>query len=193
MIQASGRGVVWIAVAPAEPAPFPTITDANTAITITSVHVRRADVVGLMGRAPVMVPLLLAWMRLSVPLAWPRSVCDTARMTDERTIDPTEEQHREAFDALQTAIMGGDAVAVTPIEVRRGAAERSDVPERFAAYVDTIHDHAYQVSDRTVSDLRAAGASQDEVFEVTISAAFGAARARLEAGLAALREATRAS
>ena len=88
-------------------------------------------------------------------------------MTDERTIDPTEEQHREAFDALQTAIMGGDAVAVTPIEVRRAAAERTDVPERFAAYVDTIHDHAYQVSDRTVSDLRAAGASQDEVFEVT--------------------------
>jgi hypothetical protein len=114
-------------------------------------------------------------------------------MTDERTIDPTEEQHREAFDALQTAIMGGDAVAVTPIEVRRRAAERSHVPERFAAYVDTIHDHAYQVSDRTVWDLRASGASQDEVFEVTISAAFGAARARLQAGLAALREATRAS
>jgi alkylhydroperoxidase family enzyme len=113
-------------------------------------------------------------------------------MTDERTIDPTEEQHRQAFDALQTAIMDGDAVAVTPIEVRRGAAERTDV-ERFAAYVDTIHDHAYQVSDRTVSDLRAAGASQDEVFEVTVSAAFGAARERLEAGLAALREATRAS
>ena len=114
-------------------------------------------------------------------------------MTDERTIDPTEEQHRQAFDALQTAIMGGDAVAATPIEVRRGAAERSDVPERLAAYVDTIHDHAYQVSDRTVWDLRASGASQDEVFEVTISAAFGAARARLEAGLAALRDATRAS
>ena len=111
-------------------------------------------------------------------------------MTDERTIDPTETPHREAFDALQTAIIGGDAVAVTPVEVRRAAAERTDVPERFAAYVDTIHAHAYQVSDTTVADLRAAGASQDEVFEVTVSAAFGAARERLEAGLAALREAT---
>ena len=113
-------------------------------------------------------------------------------MTDERTIDPTEEQHRHAFDALQTAIIGGDA-AVTPTDVRRAAAERTDVPERFAAYVDTIHAHAYRVSDRTVADLRAAGASQDEVFEVTISAAFGAARERLELGLAALRDATRAS
>ena len=114
-------------------------------------------------------------------------------MTDERTIVPTEEQHREAFDALQTAIMGGDAAAVAPIDVRRAAAERTDIPERFAAFVDTIHDHAYQVSDRTVSDLRAAGASQDEVFEVAVSAAFGAARERLEAGLAAVRDATRAS
>ncbi len=108
-------------------------------------------------------------------------------------MDQTEERHRLALDTLRTAIIGGDAVAVTPVEARRGAAERTDVPERFAAYVDTIHDHAYQVSDRTVSDLRAAGASQDEVFEVTISAAFGAARERLEAGLAAVREATGAS
>jgi alkylhydroperoxidase family enzyme len=59
--------------------------------------------------------------------------------------------------------------------------------------VDTIHDHAYQVTDRTVSDLRAAGAGEDEVFEVTVSAAFGAARARLEAGLSAVRNASRAT
>ena len=111
-------------------------------------------------------------------------------MTSNRTIGPTE-QHREAFEALQTAILNGDSAAVTSAEVRRGAAERTEVPERFAAYVDTIHDHAYQLSDRTVSDLRAAGASQDEVFEVTVSAAFGAARERLEAGLSALRDATR--
>jgi alkylhydroperoxidase family enzyme len=113
-------------------------------------------------------------------------------MTRDRTVHPTD-RHREAFEALQTAILDGDGLAVTPAEVRRGAAERVDVPERFAAYVDAIHDHAYQVSDRTVTDLRTAGATQDEVFEVTVSAAFGAARERLEAGLAALREATRAS
>lgn len=111
-------------------------------------------------------------------------------MTRDRTFHPTD-RHHEAFDALRTAILGGDGLAVTPAEVRRGAAERVDVPERFAAYVDSIHDHAYKVSDRTVTDLRAAGASQDEVFEVTVSAAFGAARDRLEAGLAALRDATR--
>ena len=109
-------------------------------------------------------------------------------MTQDRSVHPTD-RHHEAFEALQTAILDGDSVAVTSAEVRRGAAERGVVPERFAAYVDTVHDHAYQVSDRTVTDLRAAGASQDEVFEVTVSAAFGAARDRLEAGLAALRDA----
>jgi alkylhydroperoxidase family enzyme len=112
-------------------------------------------------------------------------------MTSNPTIGSSE-QHREAFEALQAAILGADD-AVTSAEVRLAAAERGDVPERFAAYVDTIHDHAYQVSDRTLTDLRAAGASEDEVFEVTLSAAFGAARARLEAGLAALRDATRAT
>ena len=111
-------------------------------------------------------------------------------MTSNPTIGSIE-QHREAFEALQTAILDGDSAAATSTEARRGAAVRTDVPERFAAYVETIHDHAYQVSDRMVSDLRAAGASQDEVFEVTVSAAFGAARERLEAGLDALRDATR--
>ena len=54
----------------------------------------------------------------------------------------------EAFEALQAAILDADD-AVTSAEVRRAAADRGDVPEPFAGYVDTIHDHAYQVSDRT--------------------------------------------
>ena len=111
-------------------------------------------------------------------------------MTSEPTIGSTA-QHRDAFDALQTAILDGDDAVVTSAEVRRAAAERGEVPDLFAAYVDTIHQHAYQVSDRTVADLRSAGATQDEVFEFTVSAAFGAARERLEAGLAAVRDATR--
>ncbi len=125
-------------------------------------------------------------------LASPQGFCDTLRVTHDR-MDGSIERHREAFDALQTAILDGDGLAVIPADVRRRAAERGDVPERIAAYVETIHDHAYQVGDGSVTDLRTAGASEDEVFEVTISAAFGAARVRLEAGLDALREATRAT
>lgn len=110
-------------------------------------------------------------------------------MTDERREDPID-PHREGFEALQAAILDRDAVM--PPGVRRRIAERRDVPERFAAYVDAVHDRAYQVTDRTVTDLRAAGASEDEVFETTVAAAFGAARDRLEAGLGALRSVTEA-
>ena len=112
-------------------------------------------------------------------------------MTSDPDIGSTQ-RHREAFDALQAAILDAND-AVTSAQTRRAAADRGDVPEPFAGYVDTIHDHAYQVSDRAVSGLRAAGAGEDEVFEVTVSAAFGAARARLEAGLAAVRDATTAT
>ncbi len=105
-------------------------------------------------------------------------------MTDRRMDDPTE-RHREWFDALQAAIL--DGAAVSSPEVRRSIVERSDVPERFASYVDEVHDHAYRITDRTVAELREAGMSEDELFEATVAAAFGAARDRLEAGLGALR------
>ena len=74
-------------------------------------------------------------------------------------------------------------------EVRRAAAERGDVPEPFAGYVGMIHDHAYRITDGVLSDMREAGASEDEVFEVTVASAYGAASRRLDAGLAAVRAA----
>ena len=63
------------------------------------------------------------------------------------------------------------------------------VPEPFAAFVDTIHRHAYRVTDRMVAGLAEAGAGDDEVFEMSVAAAYGAARERLEAGLRAVRDA----
>ena len=57
----------------------------------------------------------------------------------------------------------------------------------LAAYVDKVARHAYKVTDEDVSQLQHAGHSDDALFEVTISAALGAALGRLERGLAALR------
>ena len=45
------------------------------------------------------------------------------------------------------------------------------------------------VTDQMVAELAEAGASEDEVFEISVAAAYGAARRRLEAGLIAVREA----
>jgi hypothetical protein len=97
------------------------------------------------------------------------------------------DRHRSKLDELGAAILEGPGVL--PPEVRRAAADRGGVAERFSAYVDTIHEHAYRITDRTVDELAAAGASDDEVFEISVAAAYGAARARLDAGLRALARA----
>lgn len=100
--------------------------------------------------------------------------------------NPTR-RHSERIDAVRAAVLGG--TGVLPRELREAAARNEGVPERYASYVDAIHRHAYRITDRTVSDLRATGAAEDEVFEVTIAAAYGAAAERLDAGLRALRNA----
>ena len=97
------------------------------------------------------------------------------------------DRHRAKLEALGAAILDGRGVV--PPEVRRAAARRDRAPEPYAEYVDTIHRHAYRVTDRMVVGLAEAGASDDEVFEISVAAAYGAARARLDAGLRALREA----
>ena len=107
-------------------------------------------------------------------------------MSSEARKDPTD-RHRPAVEALRAAVLGSPGVLQAP--VRLAAAERSEVPETYAGYVGMIHDHAYRITDRTVADLKRAGASEDAVFEVTVAAAYGASRRRLEAGLAALRKA----
>jgi hypothetical protein len=99
--------------------------------------------------------------------------------------DPTD-RHRPKLEALGAAILSGRAVL--PPEARQAAARNDQVPEPFADYVDTIHRHAYRVTDRMVAEL-AEGAGDDEVFEISVAAAYGAARERLEAGLRAVRNA----
>lgn len=99
---------------------------------------------------------------------------------------PTD-RHRPKLDALRAAILDGPGVL--PAEVRRAAAVDDGVPEPFTAYVDAIHRHAYRITDATVAGLGEAGADDDAVFEISVAAAYGAARIRLDAGLAALRAA----
>jgi alkylhydroperoxidase family enzyme len=52
--------------------------------------------------------------------------------------------------------------------------------------VDKVARNAYQVTDEDVDRLRAAGYSDDAIFELTLAAALGASRAQLDAGLRAM-------
>jgi alkylhydroperoxidase family enzyme len=70
--------------------------------------------------------------------------------------------------------------------VRTAAADGGPLPDPLGAYVDTVRRHAYRTTDQDIETLRAAGYTEDQLFEVTVAAAFGAARARLRAGLDAM-------
>jgi alkylhydroperoxidase family enzyme len=76
--------------------------------------------------------------------------------------------------------------------IRRAAAAGEGVPDAFASYVNTVRRRAYKVTDDDVARLIAAGSSEDQVFELTVTAAFGAARDRLRAGLDAMGAAVEA-
>jgi hypothetical protein len=90
-----------------------------------------------------------------------------------------------------------DAPGHTPSELRRavlaraarlaGARGGAPAPAPFGSYVDKIAQHAYKVADADVTALQQSGNSDDVLFEVTVSAAVGAALGRLERGMAALR------
>jgi alkylhydroperoxidase family enzyme len=71
--------------------------------------------------------------------------------------------------------------------VRKAAAANEGVPAPLASYVDKVARHAYKVTDADVEALRRAGYTDDQLFELTASAALGAALLRLDRGLAALQ------
>lgn len=78
-----------------------------------------------------------------------------------------------------------DGPGETPPALRRAAADGAGLPDELQALVTTVHRHAYRVTDDDVARLRATH-SDDALFEVVVSAALGASRQRLLAGLEAL-------
>jgi alkylhydroperoxidase family enzyme len=67
--------------------------------------------------------------------------------------------------------------------IREAAARGARMPTALQAYVHKVRTRAYTVTDEDVERIRAAGYSEDQVFELTVAAAYGAALARLRSGL----------
>ena len=70
--------------------------------------------------------------------------------------------------------------------LRTAAQPDREEPPAARAYLEKVRRHAYRVTDDDVEGLRAAGLSEDEIFELTVAAAAGAGLQRLEAGLKTL-------
>jgi hypothetical protein len=94
--------------------------------------------------------------------------------------------HAAAAKRALDSVLAGPA-QTTPI-LRQAVSRNEGVPSDLASLVAKIHQHAYRVTDE---DMAAAQATHgdDRMFEVVVSAAMGASRIRLDAGLAALEDA----
>lgn len=92
--------------------------------------------------------------------------------------DPTLRRAIEAWSAK----LGG-----------RPGAEVVEIPAELTVYVNKVALHAYKTLDEDIEALRNAGYSEDALFEITLSVAIGAGKARLERGLAAMKGASDAA
>ena len=76
--------------------------------------------------------------------------------------------------------------AATSGDLRRAAFDNLGVPGRTQLFIDKVARHAYRVTDEDVTAAQAAGASDDELFELAICAALGQSTRQLEAALAVI-------
>ena len=95
------------------------------------------------------------------------------------------DRHADKVAALRRAVL--DSEAVTDRASRGAAANGHDPPAPVAAYLAKVRDASFRITGADVEDLRAAGYGEEEIFELTIAAALGAALRRRDAGLAAFR------
>ena len=101
-----------------------------------------------------------------------------------RTRDPRD-RHTEAVERLRAAVLGPEGLTYRSV---REAAARGPLPHPWAPYVAKVHDASYRIGDAEIAELKEAGHDQEEIFEITVAAALGAALHRLDAGLRAMDE-----
>jgi hypothetical protein len=92
--------------------------------------------------------------------------------------------HRE----LIARVVEGNGKAAP--ELRRGAFDNAGLSEPVRTLIDKVANHAYRITDEDIAAVRAAGLSEDQIFEIVICAAVGQASRQYTSALAALARAT---
>ena len=101
-------------------------------------------------------------------------------------------RYQGLLDKLVNGILNGPgeadinlrkAVAAQAEAISSGSEMLADIPDELKSWVDKIARHAYKTTDEDVEALKAAGYSEDQIFEITVAAALGAAQARMQAAL----------
>ncbi len=89
---------------------------------------------------------------------------------------------------LVARVLQGSASA--PVALRRSAFDNAGLDEPVRTLIAKVVARSYAVTDDDVAAVRAAGLSEDQVFEVVVCAAVGAADRQYTGAMAALGEAT---
>jgi hypothetical protein len=96
-------------------------------------------------------------------------------------------RHAELVAAVRRAVYESDAE--TEPALRQAVGDGRPAADPWGPYAEKVRDHSYRITDADIAALKAAGRTEEEIFEITVAAATGAALRRLDAGLRALREA----
>ncbi|MBB5914787.1 AhpD family alkylhydroperoxidase [Nocardia transvalensis] len=89
-------------------------------------------------------------------------------------------------DAANLSYSVLEAPATTDPALRAAAATGDTLPEPVQAYAASVRNASYRITDVDIEKLTAAGYSEDQIFEITVAAAVGAALRSYDAGLNAL-------
>ncbi|WP_156095095.1 hypothetical protein [Nocardia lijiangensis] len=99
-----------------------------------------------------------------------------------------EDKKQAAHRALVDRILNGKGR--TSPDQRASAFHNADVPPPLRALIDKVVTRPTQVTDADFLAAKASGFSEDQLFELVVSAAVGQSARLYAAGLAALAEAT---
>jgi alkylhydroperoxidase family enzyme len=99
---------------------------------------------------------------------------------------PADDRKRAAHRALVETILSGPGRAAP--DQRAAAFAGAGVDPAVQPLVDKVATDPTQVSDADFAAAKAAGLSEDQIFELVIAAAVGQSSRMYEAGLAALDE-----
>ena len=95
------------------------------------------------------------------------------------------DRHADGRRAVEDAVL--QSPGHTSPALRRSLVRGEAPPDDLKPLVEKVRKHAYQVTDEDIASL-SDRYSDDELFEVLVSSALGAALLRLDAGLAALED-----
>jgi alkylhydroperoxidase family enzyme len=94
----------------------------------------------------------------------------------------------ELHRALYARVLDGDGTA--PTELRRAAYDNTGLDEPMRTLIEKVAYRAQSVTDGDVAAVRAAGLTEDQIFEIVVCAAIGQASRQYTNAMAALAGAT---